>query len=79
MMLALIFMIQLHSIGVLGIKYTSTSVYITTNSVPTYSIGPWVANPNNPAAKNKIIQFNLVPTVPTGTKTYNGLGVIGVW
>ena len=65
--------------GVIGIKYTSTYVYITTNSVPLYSIGPWSNNPNTPKTQNLIVAFKLTPTYSNTTKTYNKLGAVGVW
>ena len=37
--------------NVYGISADSTYVYISSNSVPSYTVGPWKANPNVPTAQ----------------------------
>ena len=63
---------------VLSVKYDSSYVYVNTNSVPSYSIGPWKANPNTPSAKNAIFKFALKPSIAS-TAASVGLGAIGLW
>jgi hypothetical protein len=50
-------------------------VYITRNSIPQYSIGPWV-NPNKPKLQNKTIKFYLTPSY-SNLKTASWAGIIG--
>ena len=63
---------------VLSVKYDSSYVYVNTNSVPSYSIGPWTANPNTPSAQNAIAKFALKPS-NASTASVVGLGPIGLW
>ena len=63
---------------VLNVKYDSSSVYVHTNSIPAYSIGPW-DNPNYPSAKNYYFKFPLNATAKSGTKVSQSLGAIGLW
>jgi hypothetical protein len=65
--------------NVQSVYYTAANVYVTSSSVPGYSIGPWQANPNSPVNKNYISKFTLTPGENLGTKTYTGLGPIGMW
>ena len=38
---------------VYGISYDGSYVYISANSIPSYTIGPtWTANPNTPSGQN---------------------------
>lgn len=48
-----------------SIYYTSTNVFITANSIPSYSIGPWTGNPNVPKAQGFTFKFPLSPSPAT--------------
>ncbi len=65
--------------NVQSVYFTTTDVYVSSSSVPGYTIGPWTANPNTPADKNFISKFTRNPIVNNGTKTNTGLGSIGIW
>jgi hypothetical protein len=65
--------------NVLSVNYTSTDVYISCNSVPDYTVGPWSGNPNVPLAQGYTFKITRNPQVQSGTQTKTGLGHIGVW
>ena len=66
--------------GVTAIRADSTYAYITTNSIPSYSIGTWPNNPNTPAAKNITFKFPLNPSYSkNGLKSSIGAGASGLW
>jgi len=58
------------------IEYSSKYVYISSNSLPSYTIGPWTNN-NKASAQHFTHKFPRVPIANTGTKTTVGLGDIG--
>ena len=63
-----------------GIYYTSTYVYVTGQGIPSYSIGPWQANPNSPSGQSWVYQFPLTPSVGAGTSNLiTSLGQTGAW
>ena len=41
-----------YATDITGIYYTSNEVYVTSQGIPSYSIGPWTANPNQPSGQN---------------------------
>ena len=63
------------------VYYTSTKAYVLGQGIPSYSIGPWNANPNTPSGQNWVYQFPLTPTANTGSLVYQllSLGQIGAW
>ena len=61
------------------VQYSATYVYVSTNCIPEYSIGPWPTDPNIPAAQNAVCEFPRVPVPNTGTLTSTPLGSIGLW
>ncbi len=65
--------------NVQSVYYTSTDAYVSSSDIPAYTIGPWMANPNTPSTQNFISKFTRNPVQNTGTKTYTGLGNIGIW
>lgn len=65
--------------NVQSVYYTNTDVYVSSSSIPAYSIGPWTANPNIPSNQNFVSRFTRNPSANTGTKTFTGLGSIGIW
>lgn len=65
--------------NIIKIRYSATHVYINTNSIPSYTIGPWKFNPNNAAQKDFTFKIPRTPTPKTGVKTKVGLGHIGIW
>ena len=66
-----------YAANVQSVYYTSTDVYVSATSIPAYTIGPWMANPNTPNSQNYIAKFTRTPSV-SGT-TYTGLGAVGLW
>jgi hypothetical protein len=60
------------------IQYSTNYVYVSANSVPSYSIGPWSNNPNVPKAQDKTYKIPRNPVQKSGTKTKVGLGTVGI-
>ncbi|MGZ3863383.1 MAG: YHYH protein [Bacteroidia bacterium] len=56
------------SSGVTRICTTSTSIYVRTKDLATYTMGP-ANNPNNPTGQNYTFKFPKNPSQQTGTKT----------
>ncbi len=65
--------------NVQSVYYTSTDAYVSSSSVPAYTIGPWTANPNTPSNQGFVSKFTRNPVVNSGTKTNTGLGSVGIW
>ena len=61
------------------VQYSATYVYVSTNCIPAYAIGPWPTNPNLPSPQNFVCEFPRNPVQNTGTATAVGLGTIGLW
>ena len=61
------------------VQYSATYVYVSTNCIPEYGIGPWPTDPNVPAAQNAVCEFPRNPVPNTGTPTATPLGSIGLW
>ena len=70
-----------YTTDVTGIYYTSTEVYVTSQGIPSYSIGPWKANPNQPSGQNFVYKFPLSPNKSSnsGISLTTSLGQIGSW
>lgn len=64
--------------NVLSVKYSSNYVYVKSNSIPSYSVGPWSSNPNLPTAQGYTFKFPRYPT-SASTKVSTMLGPIGIW
>ena len=67
---------------VTAIYNSNTLVYVVGQGIPSYTIGPWKANPNTPSGQNFIFAFSLSPTKNTGAASSNlltSLGPIGAW
>ena len=64
--------------NVQSVQNTTSYVYVHSSSIPSYSIGPWVSNPNIPTNQNFNFKYPLNPTVAT-IKTSAGNGPIGAW
>jgi hypothetical protein len=64
-----------------SISYSSTNSYVKGEGLPSYSIGPWTANPNTPSGQSFTYVFPLSPTNATGTQSslLLSLGQIGAW
>ena len=60
------------------IQYSQYFVYIHTSGIPSYSIGPWQANPNIPKNMDATYKFPRYPQIAP-TKTAVGLGHIGMF
>ena len=70
-----------YTTDVTGVYYSSSSAYVTSQGIPSYKIGPWTANPNQPSGQNWVYQFPLNPSKNNGggpTLT-TSLGQIGAW
>ena len=61
------------------VQYSATYVYVSTNCIPEYGIGPWPTDPNTPSAQNAVCEFPRIPTPNTGAPTATQLGSIGLW
>lgn len=61
------------------VQYSATQVYVSCNSIPEYSIGPWPSNPNVPSPQNFVCKFTRNPVQNTGTPVYTPGGDIGLW
>lgn len=56
------------SVDVLQVCYDNDYVYIRSNSLAGYTMGPWQMNPNQPSANEGTYRFSRNPTVESGTK-----------
>lgn len=66
--------------NVQSVKYSATSVYISTQGIPAYPTGPFLDNnPSQATNQNAIFKFPLNPVVQNGTKTATNGGNIGVF
>lgn len=66
--------------NVQSVKYSATSVYISTNGIPTYPTGPYLdGNPSIATSQNAIFKFPLTPVQNTGTATVTTGGNIGLF
>lgn len=66
--------------NVQSVKYSATSVYITTNGIPAYPTGPFLdGNPSLATSQNAIFKFPLSPVQNTGTATPTSGGNIGIF
>lgn len=66
--------------NVQSVKYSGTSVYISTNGIPAYITGPFMdGNPSVATAQNAIFKFPLVPAKNNGTPTNTTGGNIGIF
>lgn len=61
------------------VQYSATYVYVSTNCIPEYAIGPWPGNPNVASPQNIVCEFPRNPVQNTGAPVYTGGGVIGLW
>ena len=64
--------------NVLSVSSNNQFVYVSANSIPAYTIGPWTANPNSPSAQNFIFKLTRTPEA-SAQPVATGLGHIGVW
>lgn len=62
------------------VSYSANSVYVKTNGIPAYAVGPYLdGNPNQAGSQNAIFKFPLNPSKNTGTLTTTSGGNIGVF
>lgn len=67
------------SADVLQICYDNDYVYIRTNGLASYTMGPWEMNPNQPSAISSTYRFPRNPAEETGTKEAQpAVGALGV-
>ena len=67
------------SANVQKVQYSTGNVYISCTGVPSFTIGPWFANPNTAQDQKYVFRIPRSPKVKTGTKTATRLGHIAVW
>jgi uncharacterized protein (TIGR03437 family) len=68
------------------IRTTTSTVYVNSNNLPSYVIGPWFAGGMNggvfmnfAASINVQAALPRAPQAASGTRTNTGLGAIGIW
>jgi hypothetical protein len=62
------------------VQYSASSVYVSTQGIPSYVTGPFLdGNPSLASSQNAIFKFPLVPVQNTGTPTATSGGNIGVF
>ena len=68
------------------IRTTASTVYLNSNNLPSYVIGPWFAGGMNggvfmnwAASTNALAQLPRGPQPATARRTNTGLGTVGVW
>ncbi len=57
------------SVSVISVAYDNTWVYVKSDGLAPHSMGPWVGNPNVPAAQNFIFKIPKTAAQQTSTKT----------
>jgi hypothetical protein len=68
-----------YTADVYSVSYGANYVFVSANSIPSYTIGPtWTANPNTPKAQAKTWKLSRSPA-EASTKTSTSLGTIGLW
>ena len=60
------------------VEYSATYAYVSTNSIPSHTMGPWKANPNDASGQGYTFKIPLSITQATSHETV-GLGTVGVW
>jgi hypothetical protein len=69
-----------YSANVQTVQYSANYVYVTTQGIPAYVVGPYLdGNPNQAGNQNAIFKFPLNPVQNTGTATATNAGNIGVF
>jgi len=69
-----------YTANVQSVKYSASSVYISTQGIPSYVVGPYLdGNPNQAGNQNAIFKFPLTPVQNTGTAVSTPMGNIGVF
>jgi hypothetical protein len=61
------------------VQYSANNVYVTATCIPSYSIGPWTANPNTPVDQNFLFKITRAPLQNIGNQVVTPMGHIGVW
>ena len=71
--------------GVQRVRYDSGTVYVNSNNLPRYTIGPWFEATmtggvfmNWPSASSQQMQLSRNPS-PAATKPASGMGPVGIW
>ena len=64
---------------ILEVRYSAENIYINTNGLAGYDVGPWPGNPNYPTNQQNLIQLPRQPQQNNAEKTATRLGAIGVW
>lgn len=68
-----------------AVSYTDAAVYVSSNNLASYTMGPWFIDGNNggvfmnfPSAQTFRVQIPRTPAA-AATKTTTGLGAVGIW
>ena len=67
------------------IRTTASTLYVNSNNLPSYIIGPWFASMNGgvfgnfPSAQNTQMQVPRAPQPASTTRNNTGLGAVGIW
>jgi len=71
--------------GTQQVRYDANAVYVNSNNLPSYTIGPWFEATmtggvfmNWPSSSSQLAEITRNPTVPT-TKSASGMGPVGMW
>ena len=59
---------------VTAISYNSTHAFISANSIPSYSIGPWANTTYVASSQSNVWMFPLSPSANTGSLSSTGMG-----
>ncbi|MCD6068765.1 MAG: hypothetical protein K0S33_3591 [Bacteroidetes bacterium] len=69
-----------YSANVQTVQYSANFVYVTTQGIPAYIVGPYLdGNPNQAGNQNAIFKIPLNPVQNTGTLTATTAGNIGIF
>jgi uncharacterized protein (TIGR03437 family) len=67
------------------IRITASTLYVNSNNLPSYIVGPWFASMNGgvfgnfPSSQNTQMQLPRAPQTASAARTNTGLGAIGIW
>ena len=61
------------------VQYSTNNVYVSCTCVPSYPVGPWQSNPNQPSNQNFVYKITRNPVQNTSTPVATPLGHTGVW
>lgn len=69
-----------YTCNIQSVQYSANNVYVSTQGIPTYVVGPYLdGNPNQAGNQNAIFKFPLTPAQNTGSLVSTPMGNIGVF